>query len=89
MLHICQPYKHGLSIHHINIKIDTLFIFSKTGPPLLMVGWPHIESRSVRSLSQEHSDPLLSLGTEPRVDNLATANLRFNPLSCDATILVW
>ena len=38
----------------------------------------------MKYLSQGHNDALPSLGTEPRVDNFAIANLRFHPLRCTA-----
>ena len=60
---------------------------------LLGYSWRHNTSTAfvllcsvgVKCVCQRHSDTLHSLGTEPRVDSLAVANLRSYPLSSTAT----
>ena len=49
--------------------------------------WPLYGSISATSLSHGHNDTLPTSGTEPRVDNLAVANLCSKPPSCTAATI--
>ena len=52
------------------------------------IAWLCYGSTCVRCLFQGHKDALPSSGTEPRVVNLAVANVRFHPLSCTSALSV-
>ena len=59
-------------------------MFSQTGSLRRYIRGPCCEIIVVKRLFQGHNDLLPSSGTEPRLDNLAVANLRSFPLSCTA-----
>ena len=63
------------------MKLDLSCIFTKAGSQRLVDALPNYESICVKCLSQEHSDPLPSLGAKPIVSNRAIANLRSYQLS--------
>ena len=48
------------------------------------ISWPRHGGIGVKCLSQGHNDTLPSSGRKPRADDLAIANLPYNPLSCTA-----
>ena len=62
-------------------------IYSQTGPPRRVDAWHSYGSISVKCLFHRYNDQLPSSGTEPKVDNLAVANLRSYLLSCTAAIV--
>ena len=62
--------------------------FNQTGPPRRVNVWPFYRKIKVKKFSQEHSELMNSLKTEPRFDNLGVAKLRFYPLSCIAAYVV-
>ena len=79
---------HKSSINHTNSKLDTLCIFSHTVPSRRVGGLSQLWNNTRKmSFSQGQNVTLPSSKTEPRVDNLAVANLRSYPLSCTAACL--
>ena len=72
MLRVCLLQQHeGGYFHHDG------YIF----PSIVS---PRYEIKGVKCHSLGHNDALSSSGTEPKVDNLTVANLRFYPPSCIA-----
>ena len=66
---------------------DKLCNFSQTRPPRRVDTSPRYANVGIKFVSQEYNDQLPSSGNEPRVDNLAVANLLSYPMRCTAAVV--